>query len=132
MATLYSTDIETDIVEIIVSDDSSNIVVDIVPTVTEIDINTAGFGNIPATSVTFTPYKHLTSDNVSDALQELADDFFKQSTEPTIGVDEGDLWHDTANEELKSYREVAPGVYEWVHLLYTSSGDADILDGGAF
>ena len=62
------------------------------------------------------------------------DQFFRQSSTPSgDNLGEGDLWYDTANEELKVYRQVSGG-YEW-HVIAASGGSSPTsftLDGGSF
>ena len=56
--------------------------------------------------------------NVESALQVLADN-------------EGDLWYDTDDNQLKVYRETSPGTVEFVPLA-EATGTMDILDAGSF
>jgi len=47
----------------------------------------------------------LTSTNIEDALKEVDDKFFQQTSAPTgDAVDEGDLWYDETSEEMKVYK----------------------------
>lgn len=41
------------------------------------------------------------ADNVSAALDELAQRFFQSASAPTTGVNEGDLWYDLSSSKLK-------------------------------
>ena len=72
--------------------------------------------------------------NVQEALKDLADQFFRQSATPSgDNLGEGDLWYDTANEELRVYRQVSGG-FEW-HTIAAAGGDSptmNTLDGGSF
>ena len=50
---------------------------------------------------------------------------------------EGDLWYDTANEELRVYREISTGSFAWIALVaggYVTGETSlmDKLDGGFF
>ncbi len=76
----------------------------------------------------------LPGGNVQDALADLAEQFFKQSATPSgSNLEEGDLWYDTANEELFVYRQITGG-YEW-HVIASAGGSsatAFTLDGGSF
>lgn len=85
-------------------------------------------------NVAFSSYGTITADNVRDALQQLADQDFRQSTTPTgDNVEEGDTWYDTSTEQFYVYRETSPAVYEWVPIMVgNDSPDSDTLDAGAF
>ena len=76
----------------------------------------------------------LPGGNVQDALADLAEQFFKQSATPSgDNLEEGDLWYDTANEELFVYRQISGG-YQW-HIIASAGGSsptAFTLDGGSF
>ena len=91
-----------------------------------------------ATDIVNTAYGTITSTTVQAALEQLADQFFRQSATPSgTNLAEGDLWYDTANEELRVYREISAGSYEWQALVSGGyvSGQAslmDKLDGGRF
>ena len=88
-----------------------------------------------ATDVTYEQTTTLPGGNVQDALADLAEQFFKQSATPSgDNLEEGDLWYDTANEELRVYREVSTSVYEW-HTIAAAGGSTPTsftLDGGSF
>jgi|SRR5210317_128514 hypothetical protein len=59
--------------------------------------------------------------------------FFQQTTEPTEGIDLGDLWFNTGTSDLYVYREISSNTFEWVAILINNiSDDSDILDAGAF
>jgi len=91
-----------------------------------------------ATDIVNTAYGTITSTTVQASLEQLADQFFRQSATPSgTNLAEGDLWYDTANEELRVYREISAGSYEWQALVSGGyiSGEAslmDKLDGGLF
>ena len=91
-----------------------------------------------ATDIVNTAYGTITSTTVQASLEQLADQFFRQSATPSgTNLAEGDLWYDTANEELRVYREISAGSYEWQALVSGGyvSGQAslmDKLDGGRF
>lgn len=66
-----------------------------------------------ASSVSYTATQTLPGGNLQEALEDLADQFFRQSATPSgSNLGEGDLWYDTTNEELRVYRQVSGG-YEW-------------------
>ncbi len=87
-----------------------------------------------AEDVTYLATTTLPGGNVQEALADLAEQFFKQSATPSgSNLEEGDLWYDTANEELFVYRQVTGG-YEW-HVIASAGGSsatAFTLDGGSF
>ena len=87
-----------------------------------------------ATDVTYTQTGSLAGGNVQDALADLADQFFRQSSTPSgSNLAEGDLWYNTSSEELFVYRQVSGG-YEW-HTIASAGGSSPTsftLDGGSF
>ena len=87
-----------------------------------------------AEDVTYSATTTLPGGNVQEALADLAEQFFKQSATPSgSNLEEGDLWYDTANEELFVYRQITGG-YEW-HVIASAGGSsatAFTLDGGSF
>ena len=87
-----------------------------------------------AEEVTYTQTTTLPGGNVQEALADLAEQFFKQSATPSgDNLEEGDLWYDTANEELFVYRQISGG-YQW-HIIASAGGSsptAFTLDGGSF
>ena len=85
-----------------------------------------------ASSPSFTPQYQMSATNVQDALEELRDQFYRSDTAPTgNNLDEGDLWYDTDDNQLKVYRETSTNVFEFVPLVATT-GTMDNLDGGLF
>ena len=87
-----------------------------------------------AEDVTYTQTGSLAGGNVQDALGDLADQFFRQSSTPSgSNLAEGDLWYNTSSEELFVYRQVSGG-YEW-HTIASAGGSSPTsftLDGGSF
>ena len=87
-----------------------------------------------AEDVTYTQTGSLVGGNLQDALGDLADQFFRQSSTPSgSNLAEGDLWYNTASEELFVYRQVSGG-YEW-HTIASAGGSSPTsftLDGGSF
>ena len=88
-----------------------------------------------ATDVTYEQTTTLPGGNVQDALADLAEQFYRQSDTPSgSNLDEGDLWYDITNEELKVYREISTNVYQW-HTIAAAGGTSPTgftLDGGSF
>ena len=89
-----------------------------------------------AANVVFAGHNTITASNVSDALKQLADQSFRGTTPPADGTanfEEGDLFYDTDDNQIKVYRETSSGVFEFVPIIVgDASGDSDTLDAGAF
>ena len=87
-----------------------------------------------ANEIVYTATGSLAGGNVQDALGDLADQFFRQSSTPSgSNLAEGDLWYNTSSEELFVYRQVSGG-YEW-HTIASAGGSSPTsftLDGGSF
>ena len=83
-----------------------------------------------ATAIVYTPSGRMESTNVQTALDEIAGDYFVQAGTPSGSqLNEGDLWYDTDDDELKVYRGTT-----W-QTLAGAGGDAETmltLDGGSF
>ena len=89
-----------------------------------------------AANVVFAGHNTITATNVSDALKQLADQQFRGTTPPadgTANLEEGDLFYDTDDNQIKVYRETSTGTFEFVPIIVgDASGDSDTLDAGAF
>ena len=87
-----------------------------------------------ASSIPSTAYGSITATNVQSAIEQLADQSFRQAAAPTgATVRDGDTWYDTDDEDFKVYRETSTGVFAWVPIMLgTPPGDSDIVDAGAF
>ena len=87
-----------------------------------------------ATTITSTAYGSVTATNIQAAIEQLADQNFRQAAAPTgATVSEGDTWYDTDDDEFKVYREISTGVFAWAPIMIgTPPGDSDIVDAGAF
>ena len=87
-------------------------------------------------NVAFPGHNSVTADNVRDAIKQLADQQFRGTTPPadgTANLEEGDLFYDTDDDQIKVYRETSTGVFEFVPIIVgDASGDSDTLDAGAF
>ena len=83
-----------------------------------------------ATAIIYSPSGRMESTNVQTALDEIAGDFFVQDGTPSGSqLNEGDLWYDTDDDEIKVYREST-----W-QTLAGAGGTAETmltLDGGSF
>ena len=73
---------------------------------------------------------------VEQALLQLADQFWNQTTAPTAGTTnlaEGDFYYDTDDNQLKTYRETSTGTFEFVPVMIgNTSADSDTIDAGSF
>ena len=77
-----------------------------------------------------------TASTVEQALLQLADQLFVQTTAPTAGTTnlaEGDFFYDTDDNQLKIYRETSAGTFNWVPVMIgNNSADSDTVDAGSF
>ena len=91
-----------------------------------------------ASQIGSTAYGPVSATNIQTAIEQLADQFYRGTGEPSgTNLGEGDLWYDTANEELKVYREISSGSFAWIALVaggYVAGETSlmDKLDGGFF
>ena len=76
--------------------------------------------SIDAEDVEIAAVTGLDADNIQAALNELADRFYRQDSEP-VGAEEGDLWYDTDDNAFKVYRHTSVNVL-----------DGSIVDAGSF
>ena len=107
--------------------------------VTELTISTAIAGAATdAQGITFQNAARTISSasTVEQALLQLADQFFVQTTAPTAGTTnlaEGDLFYDTDDNQLKIYREITSGTFQFVPIMIgNASSDSDTVDAGSF
>lgn len=113
--------------------DSDTISINLSPEVVTVEVNNFALPiqYPPAANVIVVPYGTITSTNLQDALEELADQDFRQSSTPSgINVQEGDTWYDTENNIYKVYREVSIGVFAWTNIVVADENS--LLDAGAF
>ncbi len=84
-----------------------------------------------ASQIAIQPHGTVTATNVQDALQQLADQDFRSTSQPTgTNVQEGDTWYDTDDNIMKVYREISTGVFAWTNLVVAETDET--LDAGAF
>ena len=73
---------------------------------------------------------------VSQALLQLADQLWVQTSAPTAGTTnlaEGDFFYDTDDNQLKIYRETSTGTFNFVPVMIgNDSADSDTIDAGSF
>ena len=108
----------------------------IAPETTDIALAVAPAAN--ASQIGSTAYGYVSATNIQTAIEQLADQFYRSTGAPSgTNLGEGDLWYDTANEELKVYREISSGSFAWIALVaggYVAGETSlmDKLDGGFF
>ena len=105
-------------------------------TATTLQVYNTAIPSVAATASTKTSsaYGPITATNIQEAIEQLADQNFRQAAAPTgATVSEGDTWYDTDDDEFKVYREISTGVFAWAPIMIgTPPGDSDIVDAGAF
>ena len=111
------------------------ITVNVQPQTTSVEVSSAvatGASNIPFTGTGTLS----TTGNIADALQILADQFYVSTTPPSPGdanLEEGDLFYDTDDNQLKIYRETSSGTFSFVPIMIgNDSADSDTVDAGGF
>ena len=84
-----------------------------------------------ASGIGFTPFGHVSSPAVQNALEEVIDQFTVQTSQPG-SPSEGQLFYDTDDNLLQVYADT-PGGTQWITLLRAgSASDMTKLDGGSF
>ena len=103
------------------SGDSTNVVVG--------DGDTTNISVSDVFSASQTSFDPSTSDlsvtNLQQAVATLANEKFAQDGEPTVGVNEGDLWYDTDNDIMYVRRDTS-----WTQLVQENLTGA--IDGGTY
>jgi len=129
MADGTSVAISETVTTVTVAEDTTTI--NIAPTVTTVEAKGLAISLANAAALPVTPYGTITAANVQDALQQLADQDFRSTSQPTgTNVQEGDTWYDTDDNLMKVYREISTGVFAWTNLVVAETDDT--LDAGAF
>ncbi len=129
MADGTSVAISETVTTVTVAEDTTTI--NIAPTITTVEAKGLAISLANAAALPVTPYGTVTATNVQDALQQLADQDFRSTSQPTgTNVQEGDTWYDTDDNIMKVYREISSGVFAWTNLVVAETDDT--LDAGAF
>jgi uncharacterized protein YqgV (UPF0045/DUF77 family) len=129
MADATTLSVSETVTTVTVAEDSTTI--NIAPTVTTVEAKGLAVSLANAAALPVTPYGTVTATNVQDALQQLADQDFRSTSQPTgTNVQEGDTWYDTDDNLMKVYREISTGVFAWTNLVVAETDDT--LDAGAF
>jgi hypothetical protein len=90
------------------------------------------FASLNAATLAVTPYNSMTSTNIQEAVEELADQHFVQGSAPSgSNLEEGDLWYNTITDNLYVYRETSPSTFEWIPIA-SATGDMDTFDSETF
>lgn len=87
-----------------------------------------------AAQLSFVPHNVITATNVQDALEQLADQYFRSNDVPdptTTNLEEGDFFYDLNDNQLKVYRETSTNVFQFVPLAQ-ATGDMETVDAGSF
>ena len=109
----------------------------IAPETTSVAISVVPASTV-ASAIGSTAYANISATTVQAAIEQLADQFYRGSSTPSgANLGEGDLWYDTANEELRVYREISSGSFAWIALaaggyITGETSLMDKLDGGYF
>ena len=129
MADATTLSVSETVTTVTVAEDSTTI--NIAPTVTTVEAKGLAVSLANAAALPVTPYGTVTATNVQDALQQLADQDFRSTSQPTgTNVQEGDTWYDTDDNLMKVYREISTGVFAWTNLVVAETDET--LDAGAF
>ena len=136
MSTQTTLQLTEEVTDVTVTGDT--ISVSITDDVTEVQAYTLAIpinshGQLAADAVTVIPYSTITSENLQDALEELADQNFRSAGAPTANIGEGDTWYDTDDDQFKVYRETSSGTFQWVPIIMGTAGsDSDTIDAGSY
>ncbi len=137
MSAVTQVTITEEVTDLTVSNTNA-VTVDITAESTEISVNNFAIpiNFMDSANVSFPGHNTVTADNVRDAIKQLADQQFRGTTPPadgTANLEEGDLFYDTDDDQLKVYRETSSGVFQFVPIILgDASGESDTLDAGAF
>tara|TARA_A100001015_G_C14392899_1_gene482413 strand:- start:34 stop:423 length:390 start_codon:yes stop_codon:yes gene_type:complete len=117
------------VTSVTIAEDTTTI--NIAPTVTTVEAKGLAVSLANAAALPVTPHGTITATNVQLALQQLADQDFRSTSQPTgTNVQEGDTWYDTDDNLMKVYREVSTGVFAWTNLVVAETDDT--LDAGSY
>lgn len=102
--------------------------------ITSIVISPGASSSSSASTIAVSPYGTITSTNLQEALQELADQTFRGSSAPSgDNLQEGDTWYKADTDQYYVYRETSLDTFEWVPIVLGNAGsNSDTLDAGAF
>ena len=129
MADGTSVAISETVTTVTVAEDTTTI--NIAPTITTVEAKGLAISLANAAALPVTPHGTITATNVQDALQQLADQDFRSTSQPTgTNVQEGDTWYDTDDNIIKVYREISSGVFAWTNLVVAETDDT--LDAGSY
>jgi hypothetical protein len=107
----------------------------VVEDITNVSVSAVNpIASFTASGLEFTPHATITGTNIQDALEQLADQFFRGNDVPdasTTNLEEGDFFYDLNDNQLKVYRETSSNVFQFVPLAQ-ATGDMETVDAGSF
>ena len=107
----------------------------IVEDITQVSVSAVNpTASFTAAGLGFTPHNTITGTNIQDALEQMADQYFRGNEVPsasTANLEEGDFFYDLNDNQLKVYRETSNGVFQFVALAQ-ATGDMETVDAGSF
>tara|TARA_R110002153_G_C13280851_1_gene494058 strand:+ start:813 stop:1154 length:342 start_codon:yes stop_codon:yes gene_type:complete len=107
----------------------------IVEDITQVSVSAVNpIASFTASGLGFTPHNTITGTNIQDALEQMADQYFRGNEVPsasTANLEEGDFFYDLNDNQLKVYRETSNGVFQFVALAQ-ATGDMETVDAGSF
>ena len=107
----------------------------IVEDITQVSVSAVNpTASFTASGLAFTPHNTITGTNIQDALEQMADQYFRGNEVPsasTANLEEGDFFYDLNDNQLKVYRETSNGVFQFVALAQ-ATGDMETVDAGSF
>ena len=116
-------------IDITISSSTTEVAVSAASTVVQVATSVP---SVSAQDIAITPTGSITATNLEDAINELANQQFSSASAPTgVYINEGDIWYETDTENLYVYREVSPGVFNWMPIVI-GTANSDSLDGGLY
>jgi|TARA_R110000764_G_scaffold36100_1_gene80736 hypothetical protein len=107
----------------------------IVEDITQVSVSAVNpTASFTASGLGFIPHNTITGTNIQDALEQMADQYFRGNEVPsasTANLEEGDFFYDLNDNQLKVYRETSNGVFQFVALAQ-ATGDMETVDAGSF
>ena len=116
-----------------VTDSSNSVIIDKADNPISVETTLTAVG-VNADNINVAAHGTIPQGTLQNALNVLADQNFRGTEAPSPGtanLEEGDLFYDTDDNQLKVYRETSPGTLEFVPLA-EATGTMDILDAGSF
>lgn len=125
--------ITENVTDIAIGDDQAATEITVQENKTEVTVSAALSATAGANAIVYEAGGSIESTTVQAAIEELANDFYRGTTVPTSGIEEGDLFYDTDDNILRVYAETSSNNLEWVTLMEaTDSTNMLRLDGGSY